>query len=106
MRVVLLFALFTAGCGVVPTTGISRDDAIRIATQHVSASDPVLISATTGQSAPWGPADHPNVSAWIVRFTGNFPMPCPAPTANCPDLHTAVIVLDARNGEFISGTYQ
>ena len=39
-------------------------------------------------------------------FTGNFPMECPAPTANCPDLHNAVIVLDGQTGEFISGTYQ
>ena len=46
-----------------------------------------------------------NVAAWILRFTGNFPMECPAPAANCPDLHSAVIVLDAQTGEFISGTY-
>jgi hypothetical protein len=120
VRRLLLAAFLMSSCALAPgsaptaspTTapatapaGISREDAIRMASGHLAAGDPVLVSATQGQSAQWGPLDHPNVAAWILRFTGNFPMECPAPAANCPDLHSAVIVLDAQTGEFISGTY-
>ena len=88
-------------------TGIPRDDAIRIATAN-GGGNGTLVSAEVGQSGPWGPLDHPDVVAWIVTFHGNYPMECPAPatgTVDCPDLHTAVVVLDYFTGEFISGTY-
>ena len=84
-------------------SGISREQAIEIATQHVG-SPSVLVSADfeTAQQAGGN-------GRWIVRFTGNYGVPCPAVATGevtCPDMHNAVIEIDALTGEFISGTYQ
>ena len=103
---VVLLLLAVVACSTVEpaATGIGRDEAIRLAQRHVGP-DAELVSATAGSSAGLGPEDEPPRPAWIVSFTGNFPMECPAP-GPCPDVHNATVVIDAFDGDFISASYQ
>ena len=105
---IALFAVLVIACGSAPSaTGLSRDDAIRIARANV-VQGAELVSADIVSSAPWEPAGQPAVPAWVIHFRGNFDWGCPATesgAASCPDLHSAIVVLDLYTGAFISTTY-
>jgi len=111
MRAIVAFALLAVllGCSSVAADppGIDRAEAIRLAQQHAGPTA-VFVSATPGTSAGWGPENEAPVPAWIVTFSGDFPMECPQgePPVECPAVHTAVVVIDASNGRFISATFE
>jgi hypothetical protein len=107
-RAVATLVVFLAiGCSLF-SDGISQGEAIRLAQQHAGPTA-VLVSAEVGSSGPWMPSET-NRPAWIVRFTGNWPMECPAvppglPQPQCADFNSATIVLGFDTGAFITAEY-
>ncbi len=103
-----LAALFL-GCSLFrPTDGNSADEAIRIAGQHAGPTA-VFVSIEQGMSGPWAPSE-PSRPVRVVRFSGDWPMECPAPAPGfprpeCPNLHHLAVVLDLATGDFIAADY-
>jgi hypothetical protein len=99
-RAVVLLALVLAGCS---QTGprISHDQAIAIASRNVGSEVQLVSVDFSGFDTGRG-------GQWIVRFTGDFGVPCPAPatgTLECPHMHNVEMAVDAQTGDVLNTTY-
>lgn len=104
----LAAVVLVAACGLWPS-GISRDQAIEIASEHAGLRDPVFVAADVKDASAieWhGPA--PVGRLWVIRFRGIASACGPAPAPGNPPnpcfemAAESTVYLEYATGEFVS----